>query len=241
MYEILSPWELLEESLLFLLDSLVCNSPPALGVVAVESLQLLKASVWDLKMKLISWKTEERSEAKLSLDDALWAPGPSFTWWQLLLNLSPSWTNNPSLFLKPFLSEIWIQKYIMESGSWTSNLILLILRNNFKKHLSKDRASGSRSYVETVIWKHEISYFTKVLWWAIRPKLHTTVQLSSQRVVWNAYGHSCKDSGFSFHLEESLEFLDVSPRIQAGGSEKPAGGISWEALSQLSRILPPRG
>lgn len=54
MYEILSPWELLEESLLFLLDSLVCNSPPALGVVAVESLQLLKASVWDLKMKLIS-------------------------------------------------------------------------------------------------------------------------------------------------------------------------------------------
>lgn len=133
------PWELLEESLLFLLDSLACNSPPALGVVAVKSLKLLEASVWDLKMKLMSWKTEERNEAKLSLDDTLWAPGPSFTWRRLLLDLSPSWTNNPSLVLKPFLSGIWTQKYIMESGSWTSNLILLILRNNFKKHLSKDR------------------------------------------------------------------------------------------------------
>lgn len=132
------PWELLEESLLFLLDSLVCNSPPALGVVAVKSLQLLEASVWDLKMKLMSWKTEERNEAKLSLDDTLWAPGPSFTWRRLLLDPSPSWTNNPSLVLKPLLSGIWTQKYIMESGSWTSNLILLILRNNFKKHLSKD-------------------------------------------------------------------------------------------------------
>ena len=48
------PWELLEESLLFLLDSLACNSPPALGVVAVKSLKLLEASVWDLKMKLMS-------------------------------------------------------------------------------------------------------------------------------------------------------------------------------------------
>lgn len=41
------PWELLEESLLFLLSGLVCNSPPALGVVAVKSLQLLEVSMWE--------------------------------------------------------------------------------------------------------------------------------------------------------------------------------------------------
>lgn len=66
---------------------------------------------------------------------------------------------------------------------------------------------------------------------------HSTTK--SQQAVWNACGHGCKDWGFSFHLEESLEFLDVSLRIQAGGSEKPAGGSpEWPFYNSPGYFLP---